>query len=59
MNYENHYLSCVIQDDASIASSSAKKVNFHRRELDMVDRVNSPLKGACRYTEIEQWSDID
>ena len=47
----NLYLSCIIQDDASIRCSRPKKVKLHRRKLDMVDRVNSPLEGAGRHTE--------
>ena len=48
------YLSCVIQNNASITGGSTKKVKFDRRELDMVDRVNSPLEGAGWHTEDAQ-----
>ena len=50
------YLSCVIKDNATIASGRTKKVNFHRRKLDMVDAVDAPLEGACRHTEINRIS---
>ena len=50
------YLSCVVKDNATIASGRTKKVNFHRRKLDMVDAVDAPLEGACRHTEINRLS---
>ena len=51
MKYTNQYLSRVVQNDASITGGSAKKVAFNRRELNVVDRVNSPLEGAGRHAE--------
>ena len=58
MKYSHQYLSRVIQNDASITGGSTKKVTFHRRELDMVDRINSPLEGTGRHTERTERSTI-
>ena len=46
MIVKSSHLTCVVQDNAAITGRSAKKVRLHRRELDMVYRVDPPLERA-------------